>query len=289
MSGAPAAVSRDLQQYTEFAGSDGGLIMRTCAAISDMRRVVSNVVSAAANGAFSNKNSSGNIIQSSAMALSPTQPVGLFEDDARELTYLSPVFDLIGSAFTRYKIRKLIFHYEPQSPATTSERLVFAFAADPAHPVLASQPLFPVDLLAMADSIAFMPWKEWSMDVTDRIDADKLFYTYSHPPGTTLTEAQFIVDRFSDFGVMACVSSDSAPTPVDGGVLYMEAEFEFIEFCPITIASPAALAMLAVKIKHHSKRHKGEKPAAQLERLRSEKQEIAMTIKDIERKLMLED
>jgi hypothetical protein len=155
--------------------------------------------------------------------------------------YVSPVFDLIASAFVRYRVKKLVFHYEPQASSTTDERLVFAFAEDPVHPVLWSNPPpTTTECLALGDSIAFAPWRGWSMDVTSRLQ-DTLFYTFTDP---TLAVSTF-ADRFSDFGVISLTGTTTGQAAVVGcGVLYMDVEVEFEEFCPIVTASPASAALL---------------------------------------------
>jgi hypothetical protein len=176
------------------------------------------------------------------MQLNLTEPVALQPaGTAVSDEYVSPVFDLIASAFARYRVNKLVFHYEPQASATTSERLVFAFAEDPVHPLLWSNPVPGTsELLALADSIAFAPWRGWSMDVTSRLQ-NTLFYTFSDPTAAVSTFA----DRFSDFGVISLVGATPNGTgAIQCGVLYMEVDIELEEFCPIVSVSPSSAALL---------------------------------------------
>jgi len=238
---APAAISHDRGQFTRFsAGSKpGSLVMHTNAAIS---RFLTENTHATSTGAL---NMPGGFGVSAELNL--THPLRLGPGGTAALdSFITPIFDLIASAFVRYRLRKLCFHYEPQSSSTTSNQLVFAFAADPVHPILwNSTPPDGDDLLALADSRAFMPWMPWSMDVTQSIDTKTIMYTYSDPSTTVGTFSE----RFSDFGVLACVGA----TPNQGalancGVLYMESEIELLEFCPISVTRPAAAKHLTVKL-----------------------------------------
>lgn len=230
MYGAPVAVSSDIQQYTKFgtARSADGLRMRTCAAINQIYRESTTAQGGALNSA--NKAIS--------MQLNLTQPAVLTNAGLKaNSSFVSPVFDLIASAFVRFCVRGLKFHYEPQAAATTTERLVFAFAEDPMHPILwnATVPT-QTGLLALSDSIAFAPWRSWSMDVSHRL-RDQMFYTFTDPSTTVASFAE----RFSDFGVISCITSGTAATQdTPCGVLYMEIDVELLEFCPISVTLPAS-------------------------------------------------
>lgn len=283
MSGAPVAVSRDLQQYTQFASSGDGLVMRTCAPISIIRREASNVSIPSGNypfGALVN-DAVGNLnFQAAAMRLSPTAPYSRLNATLFPVKFTSPVWDLIGSAFTRYRVKKLSFHYEPQSSAVAGERMVFAFAADPEHPILSKNDLVQRELLALADSVAFMPWKEWSMDVSHRLERDRLFYTFVEPFGEA-------VDRFSTFGIISCMTDAQSATSREAGVLYMESEIEFVQFCPISTMAPEAAVVLADSImsNHRKLIESREKPLDKLKRLKSERAGREDEISNLERRL----
>lgn len=246
MSGAPAGVSQDLQQFTNFYPSSNkkGIRIHTCAAISEVNREDTS----AAGGALSQPGGVGVSLQ-----LNLTEPVRLGVGGGASIDqFISPVFDLISSAFVRYKVNRLIFHYEPQSSATNGERLVFAFAEDPVHPVLWNSTVpTTTDLLALADSIAFMPWRGWSMDVSDTLN-DTLYYTYADPT-TTVSN---VTERFSDFGVLSCVGATASQGAVAKcGVLYMEIDFELIEFCPISTTDPASAIALRSLLKKSQKKN----------------------------------
>lgn len=243
MTGAPVSVSQDLQQYTRFSNNGReGLTMHVCAAICNLARI--SISTGSGNA--------GMIFPTGAPAVSAqlnlTDPAILNLSGTKILEeYISPVFDLVGSAFARYRFRKLCFHYEPQAAATTTERMVFAFAADPVHPLLwnGTTPT-EQDLLALSDSVAFAPWKSWSMDVTAAVNKNKqMLYTFSDP-STTVAEFS---ERFSDVGVISCVTSSSSSTSTSCGVLYMEAVVDMEEFCPISLTEPVSTLKLGSKKK----------------------------------------
>jgi hypothetical protein len=116
---------------------------------------------------------------------------------------------------------------------------VFAFAEDPVHPILwnATVPT-QNNLLALADSVAFMPWKGWSMDVSHKLIRGQRFYTYSDAGTSTVT---LQTERFADFGVISCITSSvSQGSSAICGVLYMETVIELEEFCPIVTTAPVS-------------------------------------------------
>jgi hypothetical protein len=243
MMGAPAGVSQDLQQFTRFLPSSrqDGIRIHTCAAIAQVAKTI-----AASNGALIPGSGSSTAVSAQ---LNMTDPAWLVVGGTKiSANYVTPVFDLIASAFVRYRVKRAVFHYEPQAAATDGERLVFAFANDPLHPILwNSTPPTSSSLLTVADSIAFMPWRAWSMDVTERLGKEDL-YTYS---SSSTTVAEF-VERFSDFGVMSCVTSSvSQASDLPCGVIYLETEIELMEFCPISVTRPSSLALLRAKAKGH--------------------------------------
>jgi hypothetical protein len=244
MQGAPAGVSQDLQQFTRFlpGSNPEGIKMHTCVPLVQVERASTL---SGGGGLFPGSGST----EAMAVQLNLTNPRWRGASSEFAADYVSPVFDLIASAFVRFRISKLVFHYEPQASATTDERLVFAFAADPAHPVLWSSTVTQSGLLSVADSVAFAPWRAWSMDVTCKLD-DQLFYTFYPTGAASLTE------RFSDFGVMALLtSSASQSSALLCGVLYAEIVVELDEFCPISVTRPSAFLHLIPRMGERLERH----------------------------------
>lgn len=224
---APAAVSDDLQQFVRFMPGSKESHLKVCA------RVPLYFVN-------SNYHDGTNLIRGG-LSLTSTNSfpyialssiTGIYAGGGTDVVknYISPVFNLIGSAFTRYKIKGCKFLYEPQSSTQTSDRLVFAYANDPEHPLIKATPAAASQgkLLALADSMSFAPWKTWELDVSQEVNQD-LLYTYNQD--NTETD-----NRFNMFGSIGCIPSVE-PTSTTAmtvyGVLYAELCFEFVEFCPI--------------------------------------------------------
>lgn len=200
--------------------------MHTCAPIAEL---CSEVVSGKP-GAIASGESAVNSVQ-----LSVTNPTSLNRNNAKEeFEYVSPIWQMISTVFVKYRVVKCILHYMPQSTADEDARMVFAFAADPVHPLLWKKDTTSRELLAVSDSVAFMPWKSWSMDVTSKLGSQE-FYTYAYPEAGSGVGS--FVERFNDFGVIAATTSGvlaSGTIPKKSGVLYLESTIEFDEFCPIS-------------------------------------------------------
>jgi hypothetical protein len=225
---APVAVSDDLQQYVRFSSGrkDSSLRMEACVPLYQITGN-SYASSTLAKGGLKD-NGTGNwpyIRLSSVGGIS-----GISADTERP--YISPIFELIATAFVRYKIEKLTFVYEPQSATTVQDRLVFSYANDPSHPLITNVSTASANqenLLALSDSVAFAPWRSWSLDVSSEVKQD-LLYTYNQST-TSVTD-----NRFTMFGSIGCVASVEPTTDTTApvyGILYAKIVFEFIEFCPL--------------------------------------------------------
>jgi hypothetical protein len=147
--------------------------------------------------------------------------------------WLSPVIPFFASNFVRYKVKKLKFIYMPQVAATENGRCVFAFAEDPAHPLVRAETAGrAAALMALTDSVVFAPWVTWELDVT-RSMRSNILYVANQSHGTA---ALSVDDRFSYFGIAGCTTTAVATgdTPRIFGVIYMDIEIEFMELCPVT-------------------------------------------------------
>lgn len=237
MSGAPSAVSGFMRQEVSFGGSRNLSMVATCI-LAEIGQNTSDT-GALVSPSYYNQ----------AMMLSP-QGQGSVVGGGTLVAgaqWISPVTELISAAFTRYRCKRLRFHYRPQSPTTTTARLIFAFASDPAHPlILTTSPSVP-QLEAVADSLPFAPWTEWTMDVSKSLDADNWKYVQGN--GSTPTTDVDLINRFSDFGVIGCLADTVGSANVVFGALYVEFELEFKEFCPITITAPTLSAEKHPKLK----------------------------------------
>jgi len=198
--------------------------------------------------ALLNVGSSGTTSDSAALQL-PGTPLGqaynaTFNPTSSEVTvnatgtpdhatssWINPVWELIASAFVRYRVLKMVFEYMPQAAATTDDQLVFAFANDPFHPIIGilSTPaaLTNSDLLGLSDSVPFMPWREWSLDVTKSFRGDQPLFV-----SRTAGLSAFADLRFSDGGVFALTNAATSTTKKTYGVLYLHSSIELEEFCP---------------------------------------------------------
>lgn len=237
---APIAVSDDLQQNVSFktGRSDGSLLMTACV---PLYQICSN--------SFDTITSYRGGFTQSGLATANFPYVGLSCNGGHYIVgttdslvnYLSPVFQLLSNVFTRYRVLKCKFIYEPQSATTVADRLVFAYANDPQHPLVqqAQATATQSKLLACQDSVAFMPWRSWELDVSSNVKQD-LLYTYNQ---STTTSAD---NRFNMFGSMGCVPSvtyTSTQLPIIYGILYAELTFEFIEFCPLLTSFTPVIAI----------------------------------------------
>jgi len=235
---APAAVSDDLQQYVRFSSGskDGSLRLTACV---PMFQICGNGYNAG------NLFKGGFIVGSGPSAgfpyatLSSTEGHYVTTADT-VVEYISPIFKLISTAFVRYRILKLRFIYEPQSATTIQDRLVFAYANDPEHPLLkqTKADAEQANLLALSDSVAFAPWRSWELDVSSEVKQD-LLYTYNQA-STSITDNRF--NMFGSIGCLASVEPSTDTEPPVYGILYSEITFEFLEFCPlVTGFTPSTL------------------------------------------------
>ncbi len=253
---APAAVSNYVKQQISFYGSGDTLGMRGKIALFD----VSTSGNAGTTNALIGGGASTGVY---ACRLSPTAPTVTNTTPAYSTTigFISPALDLLGSAFTRYKVKRAKFHYLPMFTTNSSQQLIFGYAADPCHPLLSGStagiPTF-AGIESLSDSRPFAPWCEWEMDVTKKLPKDWL-YTSSNSGDTT---AGSDTARFDNWGSIACVTSTPGTATAERyGVLYLEFDIEFMEFCPISVTRPSLLRVLAAKLMRHAEKpnHEGRK------------------------------
>lgn len=254
MSGAPVAVSDFLQQSVRFTSTNGGrnLIMSVTAPLCLIGS--DNGVSLAALFPRSSATTLGttNYYQAT---FNPIQGRGYQVAAASEQPcyWINPIWSLMADCFVRYRILKLKFIYQPQSSATIDDQLVFAFAADPYHPIIGPSAgvVSNANLLSVADSMPFMPWHEWEIDVTEAFCNDAPSYCRPVPTGDVAS-----ANRLSSVGVFACTSNSLDATPRTYGVLYGNISIEFQEFCPQVISEviPSMLSRATQKLPAPSER-----------------------------------
>jgi hypothetical protein len=234
---APSAVSDDLQQFVRFKqGTDeSSLRVHMCVPLF-----------------FINSNYYTASLVRGGLSLTPTDSfpyvmlnnitgsyAGGGADTAR--AYINRVMGDVGSAFVRYSVDMLKFFYEPQSPTSVADRLVFAFAADPEHPNIKSSPAAATQskLLSLSESVAFAPWRAWELDVTSTLKLARkdLLYTFNQ-------DNSELDNRFTFFGSIGCVPSvepTAATAMTVYGVLYAEIILNLYELDPVNTADPTLL------------------------------------------------
>jgi len=236
---APAAVSDFLRQTVTFLPTKNGkgLRMKVCAPILNIGSagVTTNTSALQDNSGDFLGNATFNPISGFGVKDVAGTPSLVAVD------WINPVWELISAAFVRYKVTSMKFHYMPQSASTVSDQLVFAFANDPLHPLIGL--LGGVDgeltnevLLALADSIPFMPWREWELDVSDSLRLDQPFYVAENISVANLSDGLLAYSeqlRLSQAGVFACTNAGTTVANTYG-VIYLESDIELMEFCPVT-------------------------------------------------------
>jgi hypothetical protein len=154
--------------------------------------------------------------------------------------WISPHIPLLAVAFDRYRMHSLAFHYEPQSTTVVDDRLVFAWTDDPSHPFLAPSSVSgptpsQLEQLVTQDSVAFAPWKSWTLTVPVAKDPRFLYQTDLTASGI----------RLADIGSFSCVGSAAPTTPIQYGILYADFCIEF--FDPVPIVQDVTVFTLARK------------------------------------------
>ena len=231
---APAAVSDNIQQYVTFSGGKGKSSL-TMSALVPLAQICSNGHDGTdpISGGFQVLNpQTSNLVNVDYLELSVlgarNETIAVNDDDT--IAWISPVFKYEALLFTRYRVKSLEFVYEAQSATDIHDRLVFAYAEDPNHPLITpdetSSPNIQENLLALENSVAFAPWRTWSMDVSDVCRSD-LLYTAAQTDS---------VERLTNFCAIGCIPSTtytSTQAVTVYGILYIRATIEFTEMCPI--------------------------------------------------------
>jgi hypothetical protein len=167
-------------------------------------------------------------------------------------SWISPHLPLMSLAFDRYRVASLEFVYEPQSTAVISDRLVFAWTDDPSHPFLSAEgqnvtatTASQLQALVTTDSVAFMPWKSWTLKVP--VSSEPRFM---YAPETTSD-----LNRFYSFGSMTCVASTSSVTPVAAiyGILYVRLVIDLFDPVPIVSSVSTLVESLHAARRQHAR------------------------------------
>jgi hypothetical protein len=168
----------------------------------------------------------------------------------------SNVQTLIASAFSRYRVSKLTFHYRPTCPSITQGRLVFAYSQDVSHPLIGisefSTSQYPglSTLENGSNSISFAPWVGWSLAVP--VDSDPRYMSLDGVYGASTNAVYDAADlRHNCFGSVCCLNNvKSTGDALRVGELYWEIEMEFYDPVPISINYAIPLYMRMGLIGH---------------------------------------
>jgi len=173
-------------------------------------------------------------------------------------SWISPHLPLMALAFDRYRMESVEFIYEPQAAATTDDRLVFAWTDDPAHPFLSAPginlvtALVPSQLnqLVTKDSVAFMPWKQWSLRVPVARD-ERFMYDTSPLDDSKYPAIDTGTARLYSFGSMSCRASAAPASAKTYGVLYCRIVIDLFDPVPIVQSVNTLVdAMHSFRISH---------------------------------------
>jgi len=171
-------------------------------------------------------------------------------------SWISPHVPLLSLAFDKYAMVSLAFHYEPQATAIVSDRLVCAWTDDPSHPFLsasgaAAAATVPsqLQLLVTKDSVAFMPWKSWTLRVPVSKDTRFMYSTAAEDSGGTDASP----DRFYSFGSLSCVGSAAPATSIVYGILYVSLVMDLFDPVPIVSSVNALVEALHAARRHHKR------------------------------------
>jgi hypothetical protein len=176
-------------------------------------------------------------------------------------SWIAPHVPLIAVAFDRYRMQSLEFVYEPQATSTTVDRLVLAWTDDPSHPFLSAEgaavattPPTQLQQLVTSDSMAFMPWKQFSLRVPVSKDERFLFN-----PEAAIDADSTSLNRFYAMGSLSCTNSNVTLTgAVQYGILYARMVLDFYDPVPIVADIKSLIATV------HDLRAKRRKRVARL-------------------------
>jgi hypothetical protein len=156
--------------------------------------------------------------------------------------WISPHIPLMALAFDKYSIRRAGLSYEPQAATSVSDRLVLSFTEDPAHPILSpfnfvtqtAQVPSQMQQLITKDSVAFAPWRPWSLNLP--VDpTPKFTFANLAEDAATVPIYQAADYRQACFGAINCVSS--AGSSAVYGILYLHVELDLIDPVPLVSIS----------------------------------------------------
>jgi len=169
---------------------------------------------------------------------SAINPLGCVVRSAAAVTatpapFQSPVLQLLGGLFTRYRVNRLKFLYHPAAPTSGASvvPMFFAYSSDPAHELSQDGSILVADPLNLPNSLEFAPWLPWEMDVTKDLPVRDL-YTQGEA-GTSFSNIDIVQLRQSCVGgIFLTGTSNGTTTASSIGELYLEIDLTFEDICP---------------------------------------------------------
>jgi hypothetical protein len=169
----------------------------------------------------------------------------------------SNVLTLIASAFSRYRIHSLKFHYRPACPTDTSGLLCFGYSEDCSHPLIGvsefSNSNYPgiSTLENGSNSVVFAPWLPWSMAVP--VDTAPRYLSvdgvYAETTSSVVYDAADI--RHTNFA-SACLlaNTNSSAGAIRLGEMYWEIDIDLYDAVPLSLSYSIPLLLRIGAVGH---------------------------------------
>lgn len=159
---------------------------------------------------------------------------------AADGTTLCPQLSRQVSCFSRYRLTKLRFIYDPIGSTASAVRLAFAYSNDPLSPAFYSALGFDYtaynSLLTIPGSRAFSPWMGWSQNVA----VDDNWKYVDNSASDTIAAANV---RQEAYGVIMCLADSNPGTDYTYGILSIDFSIDLLDPCPLPTVPTTNLAL----------------------------------------------
>lgn len=159
---------------------------------------------------------------------------------AADGTTLCPQLSRQVSCFSRYRLTRLRFIYDPIGSTASAVRLAFAYSNDPLSPAFYSALGFDYtaynSLLTVPGSRAFSPWMAWSQNVA----VDDNWKYVDNSASDTIAAANV---RQEAYGVIMCLADSNPGTDYTYGILSIDFSIDLLDPCPLPTVPTTNLAL----------------------------------------------
>jgi len=251
---APSAVTAiDMDRHLTLESQpNGNLKVRFCLPLCDLTSSPNNYELGAAFSINSALNDT--VVVGSTVLLNPmvmvAEAYGVTNPQMSMCVPSSPHVGLQALSFSRYRMNKLGFAYQPQGQTTQStadtlaeSRLRFCYTSDVTHPIIGSMSYRGTGTIEYSllnetpNSVQFAEWNPWTLQIRDVPDS----WLYINFPRFVPATANFGLDfqavsRQTFFGAMSCFDSDSSSATrvlMPHGQIWMSGEVEFADPSPL--------------------------------------------------------